>query len=82
MNYLGLPDSVIEKIRAHSKDEKQQRHESIHYYLKYSPYSMWGWGYLGGELHYWGGEEAALTATRPYIQRAPGTCRRDIFCIG
>ena len=34
---------------------------------------MWGWGYLGGELHYYE-EEAALTAAKAYIQRAPGRC--------
>ena len=71
--YLSVPDSVIEKIREHSKDEEQQRHECIHYYLKYSPYSMLGWGYLGGELYYWGREEAVLTATRAFIQRVSGT---------
>ena len=41
-------------------------------FKQYSPYSMWGQGYLGGELHYWGGEEAALTAAKVYIQRDPG----------
>ena len=34
---------------------------------------MLGWRYLGGELHYWGREEAALTATRAFIQRVSGT---------
>ena len=68
-----IPGSVREKIREHNKDEEQQRHECLHYYLKTSPYALWGWGYLGGELHYYG-EEAALTAAKAYIQRAPGTC--------
>ena len=72
MNCLNIPDSVVEKIREHSKDEDQQRDECIRYFQKYSPYSMWGWGYLGGELHYWGGEEAALTTAKAYIQRDPG----------
>lgn len=75
--YLSVPDSVIEKI---SKDEEQQRCECIHYYLKYSPYSMLDWGYLGGELHYWGKEEAALTATRAFIQRVPGTIYMTYGC--
>jgi hypothetical protein len=34
---------------------------------------LWGWGYLGGELHRLG-QEAALPAAKAYIQRAPGTC--------
>ena len=62
-----------EKIREHSKDEEQQRHECIHYYLKCSPFALWGWAFPGGWLHYYG-EEAALTAAKAYIQRAPGTC--------
>ena len=73
MKCLYIPGSVEEKIREHSKDEEQQRHECIHYYLKSSPFALWGWGFLGGELHY-NGEEAALTAAKAYIQRAPGTC--------
>ena len=71
--FLHIPDSVREKIREHSKDEEQQRHESIHYYLKSSPFALWGWGFLGGQLHYFG-QEDALTAAKAYIQRAPGTC--------
>ena len=72
-NYLNIPDSVWQKISEHSKYEEQQRHEFIHYYLKSSPFALWGWGYLGGNLHYFG-EEAALTAAKAYFQRAPGTC--------
>ena len=70
---LDIPGSVTDKIREHSKDEEQQRHECIHYYLKSFPFALWGWGFLGGELHY-RGQEAALTAAKAYIQRAPGTC--------
>ena len=73
MDYLNIPGSVQEKIREHSKDEEQQRHECIHYYLKSSPFALWGWGDLGGDLHFYG-EEDALTAAKAYIQRAPGTC--------
>ena len=69
----NIPGSVRRKIRVHSKDEEQQRKECIHYYLKTSPFALWGWGYLGGELHFWE-EEAALTAAKTYVQRAPGTC--------
>ena len=79
-HYLSVPDSMIEKTRENSQDEEQQRRECIHYYLKYSPYSMLGWGYLGGELHYWGGEEAALTATRAFIQRVSGTIYMTCGC--
>ena len=70
---LNIPGSVQKKISEHSKDEEQQRHECIHYYLKSSPFALLGWGYLGGWLHYYG-QEAALTAAKAYIQRAPGTC--------
>ena len=70
---LSIPHSVRRKIREHSKDEEQQQHECIHYYLKSSPFALWGWEYLGGDLHYWG-HEASLTAAKSYIQRAPGTC--------
>ena len=89
MGALNIPLSVQRKIREHSKDEEQQRHECIHYYLKSSPFALWGWGFLGGRLHY-KGEEAALTAAKAYIQRAPGTygygmCRywnvEDTVCI-
>ena len=73
MKCLKIPVSVREKIREHSKNEEQQQHECIHYYRKSSPYSMWGWGYIGGNLHYYG-EEAALTAAKAYIQKAPGMC--------
>ena len=84
MDCLNIPDSVIDKIREHSKDEQQQRDECIHYYRKFSPYSMLGWGFLGGELHYCGGEEAALTATKGYVQRAPGIIYVGVayVCIG
>ena len=81
MGCLCIPSSVTDKIEEHSKDEEQQREESIHYYLKSSPYALWGWGYLGGELHRLG-QEAALTAAKAYIQRAPGTCGCGIcVCI-
>ena len=73
MTCLSIPDSVRRKIRGHSKVVEQQRDEFIYYYRKFSPYSLWGWGILGGELHYWE-EEAALTAAKAYILRAPGTC--------
>ena len=74
MYCLSILGNVKEKIREHSKDEEQQRDEYIHYYCKFSPFAMWGWGYLGGELHYREIEAAALTAAKAYIQRAPGTC--------
>ena len=73
MNCLDIPASVRRKIREHSKDEEQQREECIYYWMNVSPYSMIGWGVLGGWLHYWG-QEAALRAANEYIQRAPGTC--------
>jgi hypothetical protein len=73
MNCLSIPHSVRRKISEHSKDEEQQRQECIYYFLKSSPYALWGWGYLGGDLHYHR-QEAALTAAKAYIQRAPGTC--------
>ena len=73
MGCLNVPDIVQEKIRKHSKDEEQQRHECIHYYLKTSPFALRGWGDLGGDLCYYG-QEDALTAAKAYIQRAPGTC--------
>jgi hypothetical protein len=73
MDCLSIPFNVRRKIREYSRDEEQQRDETIHYYLKTSPYAMWGWGYLGGELHLWE-KAAALTAAKAYIQRAPGTC--------
>jgi hypothetical protein len=69
MNCLNIPDSVRRKIGEHTKE---QRHECIYYYLKTSPFAMWGWRYLGGELHY-RGQETALIAAKAYIQRAPGT---------
>ena len=69
MRCLSIPFSVTYKISEHCNygDEQQQRDECIHYYRKYSPYSLWGWGYLGGELHYWK-KEVALTAAKAYIQ--------------
>ena len=70
---LSISVNVRVKIREHSKDKEQQRHESIHYYLKSSPFALWGWGFLGGQLHYCG-QEAALTAAKAYIQIVPGTC--------
>ena len=73
MNCLSIPQRVREKIREDSKDEEQQREECIYYWMNVSPYSMIGWGVLGGWLHY-RGEEAALRAANEYIQRAPGTC--------
>ena len=77
MDCLNIPANIRDKIREHSKDEEQQRHECIHYYLKSSPFALWGWGFLGGELHHWGKEDA-LTEAKAYIQRAPGTCGCDI----
>ena len=73
MDCLSIPRSVQEKVREHSKDEEQQREECIYYWMNVSPYSMIGWGVLGGELHFYG-QEAALRAANEYIQRAPGTC--------
>ena len=77
MDCLNIPTNIRYNIREHSKDEEQQRHECIHYYLKSSPFALWGWGFLGGELHYWGKEDA-LTEAKAYIQRVPGTCGCDI----
>ena len=73
MDCLSIPSNVREKIGEHSKDEEQQRHECFHYYLKSSPFALWGWEDLGGDLQFYG-QEAALTAAKAYIQRAPGTC--------
>ena len=73
MDCLDIPLIVRLKIIQHNKDKEQQQHECIHYYLKSSPFALWDWGFLGGELHY-EEEEAALTAAKAYIQRAPGTC--------
>ena len=73
MECLGIPNSVMEKIREHSKDEEQQREECIYYWMNVNSYSVIGWGFLGGWLHHHG-EEAALRAANEYIQRAPGTC--------
>ena len=70
---LFIPPTVREKIKEHSKDKEQQRHEFIHYYLKSTPIALCGWGFLGGELHYHR-QVAALTAAKAYIQWAPGTC--------
>ena len=61
------------KIENHCDNEEQLREECIQYYLNFSCFSLWSWTYLSGELHYYG-EETALTATKAYIQRAPGTC--------
>ena len=72
MNCLNIPSNVGEEIRDRSKSEVQQRDECIHYWMNISPYSMIGWGFLGGQLHCYG-QEAALTAANEYIQRAPGT---------
>ena len=73
MDCLDIPRSVQKEMREHSKDEEQQREECIYYWMNVSPYSMIGWGVLGGLLHYHG-EEVALRAANEYIQRAPGTC--------
>ena len=73
MNCLYIPRSVRRKIGEYGKDEEQQQHECIHYYLKSSPFALWGWGYLGRALCSFG-QKAALTAAKAYIQRAPGTC--------
>ena len=77
MDCLDIPPSVQWKIIQHSQDEEQQRHKCIHYYLKSSPFALRGWGYLGGLLHF-EGQEAALTAAKAYIRRAPGTCGCDM----
>ena len=73
MNCLNIPYNVKVKIREHSKDEEQQRDECVYYWRNVSPYSMMGWGFLGGHLHYFE-QEVALRAAKEYIQRAPGTC--------
>ena len=73
MDCLNIPNSVRDKIRVHSKDEEQQQDECVYYWRNVSPYSMIGWGFLGGDLHY-EEQEAALRAAKEYIQRAPGTC--------
>ena len=69
---LNIPDCVWRNIKGHSEDE-EQRDELVYYWRNISPYSMNRWGFIGGELHYWG-EETTLTAAKAYIQRAPGTC--------
>ena len=84
MDCLNIPLGVRDKIYEHCNhgDEQQQRDECIHYYRKYSPYPLWGWGYLGGQLQH-RGEEVALTAVRAYIQKAPGTSVGVAYvCIG
>ena len=73
MDCLSIPQRVRGKIREHSKDEEQQQEEYIYYWMNVSPYSMIGWGVLGGWLHYFE-EENALRAANEYIQKAPGTC--------
>ena len=72
MDCLSIPLSVKRKIIEHSKDEKQQRDECVYYWRNVSPYSMIGWGFLGGDLHS-EGQEAALRAAKKYILWAPGT---------
>ena len=69
---LNIPGSVRYKIREHSEDEKEVRDDAIYYWRNVSPYSMIGWGQLGGELHFWE-QEAALRAANEYIQRSPGS---------
>jgi hypothetical protein len=78
MLYLNIPGAVQVKIREHSTDEEQQRKEWVHYWRNVSPYSMIGWGYLGGKLQYYG-QEAALRAANKYIQRAPGICGCGLY---
>ena len=73
MDCLFIPASVQGKIREYRGGKEQQRDECIHYWRNISPYSMIGWGFFGGWLHYFG-QEAALRAANEYIQRAPGTC--------
>ena len=73
MNCLSIPLRVRRKIREHSNDEEQQRDECVYYWRNVSPYSMIGWGFLGGDLQY-EEQEAALRAAKEYIQRVPGTC--------
>ena len=73
MKCLLIPGSVKSNIIDHSKDEEQQRDECVYYWRNVSPYSIIGWGFLGGMLHCFE-QEAALEAAKKYIQRAPGTC--------
>ena len=70
---LNIPDHVWVTLEQNSNDEEEIRQEYIHYYRNYSPYSLWSWHYLVGELHY-RREETALEAAKAFIQRAPGTC--------
>ena len=72
MRCFDIPHSVREKIRKHSKSKELQQDECIHYWRTISPYSMIGWGFLGGRLHRYG-QEATLRAVNEYIQRASGT---------
>ena len=72
-NCLNIPVSVWRKITEYCKDEDKEVDEYVHYYRNLSPFSMWSWEFLGGELHYYG-EKTALSAAKAYIQRAPGTC--------
>ena len=80
MDCLNIPVSVRDEIREHSKDEEQQRDECVYYWRNISPYSMIGWGFLGGRLHY-KEQEAALRAAKEYIQRAPGTCGCGLYVL-
>ena len=73
MGCLNIPVDVELMIRDHCTDEEQQRHECLYYYLNFSPYSLCSWSFLRGELQFCE-EEAALTLSKEYLQRAPGIC--------
>ena len=68
---LNIPHSVWRTIRKNCENEELQRDECIYYWRNVSPFSMFGWSFLGGKLHYLG-EESALRKAKEYIQTVPG----------
>ena len=74
---LNIPHSVWRTIRKNCESEELQRDECIYYWRNVLPFSMFGWSFLGGKLHYLG-EESALKTTKEYIQTAPGTYEYNI----
>ena len=77
---LGIPYSVRRKIKERSKNKEQQQYECICYWRNVAPYSIIGWGFLGGMLHFYG-QKTALSAANTFIQRAPGSmaCHGIVF---
>ena len=69
---LIIPLSVRVMIPEHSEDEKEVRDDVIYYWRNISPYSMIGWGQLGGQLHCLE-QESTLRAANEYIERSPGS---------